>query len=69
MKAKLTSRKLWVAIVGIVTGIVMIVSGNTIEGTTTIVASILGYLVAEGFIDAKAVNTQLQEQNDETPEE
>lgn len=69
MKAKLTSRKLWVAIVGIVTGIVMIVSDNTIEGTTTIVASILGYLVAEGFIDAKAVNAQLQEQNDETPEE
>lgn len=69
MKEKLTSRKLWVAIVGIVTGIVMIVSDNTVEGTTTIVASILGYLVAEGFIDAKAVNAQLQEKTDETPEE
>lgn len=68
MKAKLTSRKLWVAIVGIITGIVMIASGNTVEGTTTIVASILGYLVAEGFIDAKAVNAQLQESTDETPD-
>ena len=57
MKAKLTSRKLWVAIAGIISGIVLIVNGNTVEGTSTLVASIVGYLLAEGFIDAKAVTT------------
>ena len=55
MKAKLTSRKLWVAIAGIIAGIVLIANGNTVEGTSTLVASIVGYLLAEGLIDAKAV--------------
>lgn len=59
MKAKLTSRKLWVAIAGIIAGIVLIVNGNTVEGTSTLVASIVGYLLAEGFIDAKAVKSVL----------
>lgn len=57
MKAKLTSRKLWVAIAGMISGIVLIVNGNTVEGTSTLVASIVGYLLAEGLIDAKAVTT------------
>lgn len=57
MKAKLTSRKLWVAIAGIVSGIVLMVNGNTVEGASTLVASVVGYLLAEGFIDAKRVKT------------
>ena len=69
MKQKLTSRKLWVAIAGVIAGIVLIVVGNTVEGTTTLVASILGYLAAEGLIDAKAVNNQLQQAKDENTEE
>ena len=66
MKAKLTSRKLWVAIAGIISGIVLIVNGNTVEGTSTLVASIVGYLLAEGFIDAtrvKAVIDSMKEDN------
>jgi len=59
MKEKLTSRKLWVAIIGIVTGIGLIVTGDTPEGATTLIASILGYLLAEGIIDAKAVDSVL----------
>lgn len=59
MKKKLTSRKLWVAIAGIVTGIILIVNGNTVEGTSSLVASVLGYLIAEGLIDAKAVDSVL----------
>lgn len=59
MKKKLTSRKLWVAIAGIVTGIILIMNGNTVEGTSSIVASVLGYLIAEGLIDAKAVDSVL----------
>lgn len=56
---KLTSRKLWVAIIGIVTGIGLIFTGDTPEGATTLIASILGYLLAEGIIDAKAVDSVL----------
>jgi uncharacterized membrane protein YebE (DUF533 family) len=69
MKEKLTSRKLWVAIAGVIAGVVLIANKNTIEGTTTIVASILGYLAAEGYIDAKAVNNKLQQTKDENTEE
>lgn len=68
MKAKLTSRKLWVAIAGIIAGIVLIVNGNTVEGTSTLVASIVGYLLAEGFIDAKAVK-KIIESTEETDKE
>ena len=57
MKAKLTSRKLWVAIAGIISGIVLMTNGNTVEGASTLVASVVGYLLAEGFIDAKRVKT------------
>lgn len=57
MKQKLSSRKLWVAVIGIITGISLIVAGNNTEGAATIIASILGYLMAEGYIDAKAVDT------------
>lgn len=69
MKQKLTSRKLWVAITGVIAGVVLIAVGNKVEGTTTLVASILGYLAAEGLIDAKAVNNQLKQTDNENTEE
>lgn len=55
MKEKLMSRKLWVAIAGIIAGVAMIAAKNTVEGTAMIISSVLGYLIAEGYIDAKAV--------------
>jgi hypothetical protein len=55
MKEKLTSRKLWVAVAGIIAGIAMIAAKNTVEGTAMIISSVLGYLITEGYIDAKAV--------------
>lgn len=54
MKQKLTSRKLWAGIAGLATGIGLIVSGNVIPGTVTVITSILGYLTTEGYIDAKS---------------
>ena len=54
---KLTSRKFLVSVAGIVSGIALIVSGNTEEGVTAIVTSVLGYLVAEGLIDIAAVKS------------
>ena len=53
--SKLSSRKFLVSIAGIVSGIVLIANGNATEGVATVIASVVGYLVAEGYIDAKAV--------------
>lgn len=55
LKTKLTSRKFLVAVAGIISGIVLIVNDSPTEGVGAIIASVLGYLVAEGYIDAKAV--------------
>jgi len=52
-KQKLSSRKLWLAIAGIVSGIAMILFGNATEGAALIGSSIVGYLAAEGYIDGK----------------
>lgn len=68
MKEKLLSRKLWVALIGVITGIVLIAAGTVTEGVATVISSILGYLVAEGLIDAKAVQAvvdQVDEKLDE----
>jgi hypothetical protein len=55
LKSKFTSRKFLVCVAGILTGIGVVISGNTIEGVSTILASIIAYLVAEGYVDAKAI--------------
>ena len=54
-KSKFLSRKFIACVVGIVTGIGLILSDNTIEGAATVASSIIAYLVAEGYIDAKSV--------------
>ena len=54
---KLSSRKFLVSAAGIASGIALIALGNETEGVAAIIASVLGYLVAEGYIDAKAVKT------------
>lgn len=56
-KRKLTSRKLWIAVAGFVSGLIVafggteenasIVSGCILQG-----ASVVGYLLAEGLADA-----------------
>lgn len=69
MKDKLTSRKFWVAIAGVISGIVLIINGNTVEGTSTLIASVVGYLLAEGIIDAKAVNTVIDSVEETTKED
>ena len=53
---KLTSRKFIVSVSGIISGIVLIASGSTTEGATAVIASVVAYLIAEGYIDAKAVD-------------
>ena len=53
---KFTSRKFITALAGIVAGVVVIATGNTLEGVITVISSVIAYLIAEGYIDAKAVD-------------
>lgn len=55
---KLTSRKLWVAIAAFVSGLIVAFKGDaeTAEVVSGIIlqgAAVLGYLLAEGLVDAK----------------
>jgi len=53
--SKVTSRKFLVALVGVISGIALLFTKNYTEGTVTLVTSIVGYILAEGYVDAKAV--------------
>ena len=52
---KLTSRKFISALIGFVVGFALVFNGNIKEGATTITASVISYLAAEGIIDFAAV--------------
>lgn len=57
---KLTSRKFWVGIAGIVSGLIMIfgfaeTSAETIAGAIITIGSAVGYMISEGIVDAKNV--------------
>ena len=59
---KLTSRKLWVAIAGFVSGLIVAFDGDaetaeTIGGLILQGAAVLGYLLAEGLADANAAGS------------
>lgn len=62
---KLTSRKLWVAIAGIATGICMILGGdgsdvNNVAGAVTALGSAVAYIIAEGKVDAASAKTAVE---------
>ena len=73
---KLTSRKLWIAIAGFVSGLIIAFGGNestasTVSGCILQGAAVLGYLLAEGLADAANVSCgelEIIEQVDETNE-
>lgn len=55
---KLTSRKLWVAVAAFVSGVIVAFKGDaetaeTVSGIILQGAAVLGYLLAEGLVDAK----------------
>ena len=66
-KRKLSSRKLWVALAGFVTGIIIACGGSaasaeTIGGLIMSGASVIAYIIAEGLTDAAhADNTEKDE--------
>lgn len=63
---KLSSRKLWMAIAGLATGVAMAlgVEGNDITnvaGAVTALVSVVTYIVTEGKIDAEGVKNAIIE--------
>jgi hypothetical protein len=56
LKQKFSSRKFIVCLTGILTGICVAISGSVVEGVSTVLVSMITYLIAEGYIDAKALD-------------
>ena len=61
-KRKLSSRKLWLAVAGFISGLILAFGGA--EGTAATVsgcilqgAAVIGYLLAEGLTDAEGVKS------------
>lgn len=59
-KRKLSSRKLWLAVAGFVSGLILAFGGAestaaTVSGCILQGASVIGYLLAEGLTDAEGV--------------
>ena len=62
---KLTSRKLWLSIAGVVTGIAMAlgVEGSeitTVAGAVTALVSVVTYIITEGKVDAESVKIAVE---------
>lgn len=60
LKQKLTSRKLWAALAGVVTGLAMVFGldegiVSTVAGAVTAIVSVISYIATEGKIDATRI--------------
>ena len=65
---KLTSRKLWVAIAGFISGLILAFGGgegiaSAVSGVILQGASIVGYLLAEGLVDASHTERESTNEN------
>lgn len=61
-KRKLSSRKLWLAVAGFVSGLILAFGGAestaaTVSGCILQGAAVIGYLLAEGLTDAEGVKS------------
>lgn len=64
-KRKLSSRKLWAAVAGIVAGLAMVFgldenTISTVAGAVVSVASVVAYIMAEGKVDAEGVKQAVE---------
>ena len=69
---KLSSRKLWIAIAGFVSGLIMVFGGtetmaSTVSGVILQGAAVLGYLIAEGLADSAHTNDVIDVVETEIP--
>ena len=60
---KLTSRKLWLAVAGFVSGLILAFNGSaevaeTVGGCIMAGAAVVGYILGEGLTDAAAINAE-----------
>ena len=72
-KRKLSSRKLWAAAAGIVTGLAMVFgldegTMSSVAGAVVSAASVIAYIITEGKVDAEGVKKVVDERVD-CPEE
>ena len=66
---KLSSRKLWAAVAGLVAGLAMVFGVDadiisTVSGAVVAVASVITYIITEGRIDAEAVKKAVESVQD-----
>ena len=62
---KLCSRKLWLALAGVATGIAMVLGLDgseisSVAGAVTALASVITYIITEGKVDAAAVKAAIE---------
>lgn len=62
---KLSSRKLWLALAGVATGIAMALGVeatdvSTVAGAITALVSVVTYIVTEGKVDAESVKNTIE---------
>ena len=65
-KRKLSSRKLWAAVAGIVTGLAMVFkldegTMSSLAGATVSVCSVVAYIITEGKVDAESVKKAVED--------
>ena len=68
-KHKLSSRKLWAATAGVVTGLAMVFkldesTISSVAGAVVSVASVVAYIITEGKVDAENVRKAAGDQAD-----
>lgn len=61
-KRKLTSRKLWIALAGLISGLVLAFNGSaeiaeTVSGCVLSLGSVVGYIIGEGLTDAASIKS------------
>ena len=66
-KRKLSSRKLWAAIAGVVTGLAMVFkldesTISSVAGAVVSVASVVSYIITEGKVDAESIKKTMGDQ-------
>lgn len=64
-KRKLSSRKLWAAVAGVVTGLAMVFgldenTISTVAGAVVSAASVVTYIMTEGKVDAESVKNAVE---------
>ena len=68
-KKKLTSRIFWVALIGFISSLLVAfnVDSGSVEQITSIImsgATLIAYILAEGFVDASNINLSIDKEED-----